>query len=312
MTSQPETPENRQPPQPSRAKDRRGVPIGGLILVGLGVLLLLQTTGAVSWGFWAEIWRFWPVALIAVGVNLIFGRRYPLVAGIIVVLLLLGAAGGAIALVAGGSVGTVTSSFDAPLEDTDSADLLLSFGAGSLVVHSLQADNPYLVDGQFETPGRQASVTLERAGADADLTIGMDTEGFNFGFNNADWNIGLAQQPEWNMDIRGGASDIELDLRQLRVPALSLRVGAASINLVLPEQADDMTVDVRSGASSIDITVPEGVAARITSSSGLSSVDVDTDRFPRANGDWQSPDFETADNRVTIDLRVGVASVNVR
>ena len=44
----------------------------------------------------------------------------------------------------------------------------------------------------------------------------------------------------------------------------------------------------------------------------LGSTDVDATRFPRdAQGGWTSPDFETAEHKVELELRGGVGSVTV-
>ena len=59
-------------------------------------------------------------------------------------------------------------------------------------------------------------------------------------------------------------------------------------------RAGRSTAVIEGGASRIEIVVPEGVAARITTSSGLSAIDVDTRRFPRTDDGYESPDFATA------------------
>lgn len=45
----------------------------GLFLILLGVVFLLATLGTICWG---DVWRFWPVALILLGISIIF-RRSP-------------------------------------------------------------------------------------------------------------------------------------------------------------------------------------------------------------------------------------------
>jgi hypothetical protein len=42
----------------------------------------------------------------------------------------------------------------------------------------------------------------------------------------------------------------------------------------------------------------------------MASVRVDP-RFPRAEGGYRSPDFDTAEDRVDLDMDVGAASVRV-
>jgi hypothetical protein len=53
--------------QPRREYQPGALPLGGLLLVAVGVLLLLQTIGVVPWGLWLELWRFWPVLLVVAG-----------------------------------------------------------------------------------------------------------------------------------------------------------------------------------------------------------------------------------------------------
>ncbi|MBI2166138.1 MAG: hypothetical protein HYU29_07035 [Chloroflexi bacterium] len=45
---------------------------------------------------------------------------------------------------------------------------------------------------------------------------------------------------------------------------------------------------------------------------GLSSFHIDMARFPEAGGTYTSPDFDTVQNRVAIQFRVGVSSIRVR
>lgn len=46
--------------------------VGGVVLVAIGVLLLLQNFGIFVWG---SLWKFWPVILVAVGISMLIPRR---------------------------------------------------------------------------------------------------------------------------------------------------------------------------------------------------------------------------------------------
>jgi TM2 domain-containing membrane protein YozV len=48
------------------------VPVGAVILIGLGVLFLLDEMGALHFDW---IWRFWPLILIAIGVRILMQRQ---------------------------------------------------------------------------------------------------------------------------------------------------------------------------------------------------------------------------------------------
>ena len=52
--------------------DDNQIPIGAFVLIGLGVLFLLNTFG---WMHFDWIWRFWPLILIAVGIRVLMKRN---------------------------------------------------------------------------------------------------------------------------------------------------------------------------------------------------------------------------------------------
>ncbi len=57
-------------PLPDKSCSR--VPVGAIILIGLGVLFLLDEMGALHFDW---IWRFWPLILIALGVRILMQRQ---------------------------------------------------------------------------------------------------------------------------------------------------------------------------------------------------------------------------------------------
>ncbi len=67
-------PAGRCPTRRRRSRSRRdpAFPIGAFILIGLGVLFLLDELGALHFDW---IWRFWPLILIAIGVRVLMQRQ---------------------------------------------------------------------------------------------------------------------------------------------------------------------------------------------------------------------------------------------
>ena len=59
-----------QPEETECASSR--VPVGAIILIGLGVLFLLDEIGMMHFDW---IWRFWPIILIAIGVRVLIKRQ---------------------------------------------------------------------------------------------------------------------------------------------------------------------------------------------------------------------------------------------
>jgi len=98
----------------------------------------------------------------------------------------------------------------------------------------------------------------------------------------------------------------------LSVSDLTIHTGASKTHLTLPAQAGYTRARISSGAASVHIDVPPGVAAHVHGAMGLGTVNVDSARFPRRNGSYESPDYATAVNRVELDIEGGIGSVDVR
>jgi hypothetical protein len=68
----------------------RGAPVAGIILVFLGVVLLLMTTGYLPWELWRTLWRFWPVLIIIAGLNILLRNLSPWLLSLLILLILTG------------------------------------------------------------------------------------------------------------------------------------------------------------------------------------------------------------------------------
>ncbi|GEM_PF-4877219 len=58
-----------------RPRRRNDVPVGGIFLLFIGTVLLLQTLDVLPWALWDTLWRFWPALLIITGLRILL-RRY--------------------------------------------------------------------------------------------------------------------------------------------------------------------------------------------------------------------------------------------
>jgi predicted membrane protein len=71
------------------------------------------------------------------------------------------------------------------------------------------------------------------------------------------------------------------------------------------------TVNAGSGAGNVVVRVPSGIAARIHATSGLGQVTVDP-RFSKTdNNTYQSPDYDSAANKIEITASSGAGDVSV-
>ena len=296
-----------------------------LILVVVGVVLLLNNLGVLPWSVWVALGQLWPVLLILFGVDLLLGRRSSWLGAIVALIMLLAVLGVAISMSRpvstpgeSASPGTARSA-TIPLAGATSGQINLHSGAGILTVGSLPADGTDLAQatGTFP-PGWQMSQSVNHHGDVADVTLGVDGQGPfpPFGAINRNttmkMNALLAQHVPLTIHADLGAGQSDFDLTNLAVSTFSLNDGAGQATVRLPNGAGRTSVDIRSGAGQVILVVPPGVGAAIHNVGGLVNVHVPSDRFQRVGDGYETADYQSAQNRVDVDLHLGVGEVDVR
>jgi hypothetical protein len=264
----------------------RGNIFWGFVIILVGVLFLLNSTGILKG---INPWDFiWPTFLISLGLWILFGN-------------LLGRR-------TAGEIRQVTI----PLEEAASASVKIAHGAGRLSLDSRAAPGE-LLTGSF-TGGVQS--TLDRSGSEVKVKLRMPDSAFpffNWGWSQSiDWKIGLSRDIPLSLEVGTGANESILDLTDLQVTELHLHTGASATKVSLPANAGFTRVICEGGVAGFELRVPSNVAARIRYRGGLSSVNVSTSRFPRLGDVYQSPEYDTAANKVDIDVQMGVGSVEIR
>jgi hypothetical protein len=261
---------------------RRGTFFWGFLLIVLGLVLLLDNLGLLGN---IDVWNLlWPFFLIALGAWILLGtifRRAP-----------------------------ETEHASIPLEGAQSARVRVRHGAGRLEVNA-GTGMGLLAEGDF-TGGLDYKSQLQ--GNMLEVKMRPPQQIFPFTWSpgtTLDWSFSLTRDIPLTLVYETGASENRLNLRELRLTELRLKTGASSTTIDLPANAGFTRVYVESGAASVNITVPDGVAARIQTKGGLSSIQVDTNRFPQMGGVYQSADYEMAANKVEMDIQMGVGSVNI-
>ena len=260
----------------------------GLVFILLGGLFLLDNFGVIAVDLWSVIW---PLLLILFGGWVLWMSFY------------------------GGDESLETESASIPLEGAGEAKLTLKHGAGKLRL-AAGASADQLLSGTFAGGLKQR---VNRRGDLLDVTLEVPHGGFTFFFSpwmwgnreGIRWDLALNADVPLRLQAESGASDSRFDLTELQVQDLVLKTGASSTEVDLPAHTDHTHVKLESGVASVILRVPEGVAARIEVDGGLLDAQIDTDRFPRTNGGYQSSDYDTAAQRADIDIDAGVGSVQV-
>lgn len=265
---------------------RRSSLFWGAILVILGILVLLDNLGVLVG---VSIWNvFWPLLLIFLGLSFlwrsVFGRRV-----------------------------SEAEQVSIPVDGIQQIRLRLRHGAGRLTL-SAGASPENLMEASC-AGGVDYQTRREDSMMNVNLRMPSDrlwVFPWNWSPGQSDCSLRVNPDVTTSLDINTGASDSRLDLGDLQVTDIRLQTGASSTYLTLPRNAGHTRVDIESGVASVKVSVPQNVAARIRVKGGLSGISVDSHRFPRSAGIYQSADYDSAPHKADISVETGVGSLDIR
>jgi hypothetical protein len=141
-------------------------------------------------------------------------------------------------------------------------------------------------------------------------------------FPDCDWlnlrserpaEVELNARIPWDVEIRGGASRLAADLRELRLGSLSLDGGASRLEVVLPAPSGAVAVVILGGASNVAILRPNGVAARLRVGGGATNLQFDERHIGAAGRelDLRDRDYDSAADRYDVAFTGGANNVSI-
>ena len=302
---------------------RRGFGLPGSLLL-LGAFVLLWSFEVLPDGFWGEFFLLWPFWLAAVAAGLLLSRVHPWAGSLAALAVLAGALLGAWWVADSDDrtpiLPVTYESISLPLDGVQTAQVNLTVSSGVLALGGGAPAGRLLV-GEFEGmafPAAQYSVRLTTAGDRQTLEFNLQGS-WEVSFppqrpiSNGRWTLQHAGGVPTDIGVYGGATTLDLDLQALNVRSLNVEAGAADIAVAMPANAGRTDASFRIGGGSLNIEIPAGLAARIDLEGGVSSVNIDSARFPsQGDGRYASTDFENAANRVTIRIDAGAGDISVR
>jgi hypothetical protein len=295
---------------------RRGGLVGPTILIALGIVFLLNNLGYLSWGIWDSLLRLWPVVLIAVGLDLLVGRRSMLGSALVALLVLLGLC---MAVWWSGfwlpnGIAIVGETINQPLGGARSADVDIGMGAGQLHIGAL-AESDNLIEGRVDRAGNEQIARTFTMNGDT-AVFGLKSRAawpFMFGERRSDgveWDLRLNRAIPLRLHIDTGAGQAALDLARLHIANLEINTGVGQTTLTLPQEGQ-FAARINGGIGQVVVTIPAGMAARIVATTGLGQVNI-TGNFQRNGNVSVSPGYDGATNRVDLTVNGGIGSLVIR
>jgi hypothetical protein len=308
----------------------RGLVFWGVALITAGGVALAIQAGVIDGAAARQLWRFWPILLIIIGLAIIAARTpFAIVATLVAGLALGGLAG---TLVGGFPQGLDVGCGGEPAHtagDTGTfsgaANVELDLNCGELSVATAPGSD-WDVDARYAGDA-EPQITAD----DGSLRVRVDdTQFFGFTDSRQNWSVTLPTDVDLDLSIDANAASSDLALDDARLTGLSIDANAGSVVITVPgASVDGFSLDANAGsvsmtadrgttlsgsasmnAGSFELCVPDGVDVAITISDEniTFSHNLGESGLTRQGDTWRSG---TGDAAITLDVSGNAASFSL-
>lgn len=295
-------------------EDKKGFNVGriltGLIFVLIGVLALADNLGWLSVS-WENLWYFWPIIIIAVGLSIISINN--LIWKVVLTIF-----GIAALVIMGWFITFGSPNFAQPVavetvlnkdsEDVQKFDFDIKTGASDINVTSFSDESLGKVIFKSNLLKLSDSSSFDKGVQNISLsTYSKNGHSWIFGDIKNSWDVYLNRDLPLDLSIDAGASNIDLDLEYLRLNNLEIKTGASSLDIRIGSLEKDINIDIDAGVSSIVIKVPKYSGLEVNVDGGLNSKNM-LDLQKISDSLYRSIDYDKSEDKITITSKMGVSS----
>ncbi len=288
----------------------------GALLILLGLLLLLRNMDVLNNNFWTDFAVYFPIFLIAVGVEKIFTKsKLQFISYLTTVVLF----AGGLFLAFNGSSGGPTDNFFSESSyrqearpEVKAIHATINLGHSNLTVRDATDD---LVTGQFKQFTAKPEIKFNESGSDAFLTLNGRGKELFWGLikieggDPNDWYLSFSNAVPLSLECDGNSCDIHLNLATTPTRTVKVNADQATIYLKLGSDQDDVNVDLAGKDSDIRLRVPTSAALKVTGSKDeeyLSQVGL------KREGDaFVNSGYDTLKNHIVVNLDDRLSSLSI-
>jgi hypothetical protein len=297
----------------------------GAILISAGVVLLFNTTGHIPWSVWLRIFSLWPVALIAIGIELLLKKTKLSFVTVLSPLLFFAAILGP-AFLFEHDMGELyrTGRTYHWSQDLDSTLTELSatvrMHTGNLEISSGTDD---LVSAELDYYKRKPLTVWEIAEPDSSATVRItdrERRWFKWEWNRGrfwrssdekTWEIRLTDLIPVDLKLYLKANDAELNFSEVMIRDLDLDAKSSDVDIRIGNLVDNVTARISSRASEFSIYYPEDMGLRIVNRTKFSFSNLSWLSLEKTEEGLQTPDFNGTERKLTLYLEGSMTKLKI-
>lgn len=304
----------------------------GIILIFIGTVFLLENYGIIDF-HWTYVWRFWPVILIIMGINIIFSRSETAMGKWLVVLTTV-AVLGLLVVVNLNAPKNMRHHWSYNFDEEEEVDLVTDPNTKSFYQEDYDAKfknatlninggaSTFIIkkgeDRLFESSTQKNNnrYYLRRTDEDSTVVLNFNSKDKNKSFDFDDTELSKVEMkintmPLWDINLNMGAGKADFDLSNNRVQTINIKGGAADFKVKLGSLYSDVNLSAETGIAKVSILIPTSSGCKINTKTGLSAKDFPG--FTKADdGTFTSPNYNSATNKIMIHLKGGLSDFEVK
>ncbi len=223
------------------------------------------------------------------------------------------------------------------------AQFEINTGTGNLALNGLTGGEPLLAGGSLEYLEGQGQPERSLTTNNDQVVLkwaasGVQPSGFRFPWEDdngeVNWKVSLNPSVSYNLTAHSDGGNIKLNLAGLAITQVNADTDGGKIEVILPDRTANLgltaksgggnvtveigssitgshTINASSGAGNVTVRLPEGTAARIRVTSGMGNANVASHFLKIDDKTYQSPDYESAADRVEITADSGAGDVTI-
>ncbi len=283
--------------------------VAAIVFLGLGVIFLLSNLGYIALSSWEVILRYWPVFLVAIGIDIIIGRRkiWSLVLGAVIGLLLV--AGVAFLIVGATNItNTQNQPVNIALNDVSQSNGSINMAVGRLDLDS-NAGAGAVLNGQLVMG---ALGSAEQSGSGSSFSLNATPSSYvAVGLNNSPhWSLHLNPAVQYNLNVNMAVGEANIDLsQQTKMQDVNLDLAVGQMTVRLPKAA--VTGEIKGAVGETVVYVPQGTAVRIHLDTGLTGVSLPPG-YVRSDNEVTSPNQQAGSPAIDLTVGQALGAVSIR
>lgn len=301
----------------------------GILLLTIGLLYALRNFDII-WFSWSSVADLWPLLLLLWGISLLPAKPlYKLIGsfGVIVlavILVLIRPTGDGFDFQFGNRSWSNNSrwnrsynsdsdtyrdqAFSLPVEKAASkVSLSLEAAAGRF---ELMDTTSQLIS--FESHGNIGPYTMIPGDGEkiSNIDIELDNVSVSNGQVRNEVIVKLNPAVIWNIDVKAGASRVDMDMKRFMVRRLELDGGASSVDIIVGSLMDTVDVDLEVGVSSLSIAVPQTSGCELRTDAVLSGRRI-TGFEKISTGLYRTDGFNESKKKIYINTEAAISDLKV-